>query len=32
MKNRDKLIIKFSDVLRDYMAQEGKTVFVKINW
>jgi hypothetical protein len=32
MKNRDKLIIKFSDVLRDYMAQEGKTVFVNINW
>uniref|UniRef100_A0A7C3RIR8 DUF7424 domain-containing protein n=1 Tax=Dictyoglomus thermophilum TaxID=14 RepID=A0A7C3RIR8_DICTH len=32
MKNRDKMMIRFSNVLRDYVAQEGKTAFVKIVW
>lgn len=32
LKNRQKLVITFSNVLKDYMIREGKVSFVKIYW
>ncbi len=32
LKNKQKLVISFSNVLKDYMIAKGKTAFVKIYW
>ncbi len=32
LKNREKVIISFSNVLRDYMVENGRAVFAKIYW
>lgn len=32
LKHREKLVITFSNVLRDYMVEEGKTTFVRVYW